>query len=156
MYLRDATARGVIDTLARVNGLWYRYLEPSRTFILMSAEEFQRDASVFREEDTRTFRLKHHNVVAAANAIRALFGLRVRLSRPVEEQLGEQMKTSELRRADSNATAGGTRTGTRGGANASAGQGNESGGGAVGGAGATAAPAVRPEQAVAAATRSST
>ncbi len=153
MYLRDATARGVIDTLARVNGLWYRYLEPSRTFILMSAEEFQRDASVFREEDTRTFRLKHHNVVAAANAIRALFGLRVRLSRPVEEQLGEQMKTSELRRADSNATAGGTRTGTRGGANASAGQGNESGGGAVGGAGATAAPAVRPEQAVAAATR---
>lgn len=153
MYLRDATARGVIDTLARVNGLWYRYLEPSRTFILMSAEEFQRDASVFREEDTRTFRLKHHNVVAAANAVRALFGLRVRLSRPVEEQLGEQMKTSELRRADSNATGGGARTGMRAAANGTAGQGNESGGGAVGAAGAMASPAVRPEQAVAAATR---
>jgi general secretion pathway protein D len=150
MYLRDATARGVIDTLARVNGLWYRYLEPSRTFILMSAEEFQRDASVFREEDTRTFRLKHHNVVAAANAVRALFGLRVRLSRPVEEQLGEQMKTSELRRADSNATAGGARSGTRAGIDGTAAQGGAGGGAS---AGAAATQQVRPEQAVAAATR---
>lgn len=155
MYLRDATARGVIDTLARVNGLWYRYLEQSRTFILMSAEEFQRDASVFREEDTRTFRLKHHNVVAAANAVRALFGIRVRLSRPVEEQLGEQMKTTELRRADSGSMAGG-RSGTRSGIDGTSGQGGVAGAGTAGGAAAgvaAAAPPVRPEQAVAAATR---
>lgn len=110
LYLRNATARGVIDTIARVTGLWYRYLTESQTFIMMSADEYQRDISVFREEETRTLHLKHHNVVAAANAIQALFGSRVRLSRPVEERLGEEMKTTDLRRGGSG-TAGSGRNG---------------------------------------------
>ena len=102
LYLRDATARSVIDTVARISGLWYRYRPESGTYLLMTAEEYQRDISVFREEETRVFRLRHHNVVSAANALVALFGSRVELAAPVEEKLGETMRTNNVRRDQGN------------------------------------------------------
>lgn len=110
LYLRDATARGVIDTVARISGLWYRYRPESGTYLLMTAEEYQRDISVFREEETRVFRLRHHNVVSAANALVALFGSRVELAAPVEEKLGETMRTNNVRRAQGNDAASRTAT----------------------------------------------
>lgn len=105
LYLRDASARSVIDTVARISGLWYRYRAESGTYLLMTAEEYQRDISVFREEETRVFRLRHHNVVSAANALVALFGSRVELAAPVEEKLGETMRTNNVRRAQGNEVA---------------------------------------------------
>lgn len=105
LYLRDATARSVIDTVARISGLWYRYRSESGTYLLMTAEEYQRDISVFREEETRVFRLRHHNVVSAANALVALFGSRVELAAPVEEKLGETMRTNNVRRDQGNQAA---------------------------------------------------
>lgn len=102
LYLRDASARSVIDTVARISGLWYRYRPESGTYLLMTAEEYQRDISVFREEETRVFRLRHHNVVSAANALVALFGSRVELAAPVEEKLGETMRTNNVRRDQGN------------------------------------------------------
>lgn len=132
LYLRDATARSVIDTVARISGLWYRFRPESNTYLLMTAEEFQRDISVFREEETRVFKLRHHNVVSAANSLVALFGSRVRLAAPVEEKLGETMRTNNLRReqgSNNKADAGaagaarlGSASGVAGGSSRNAGQ----------------------------------
>ncbi|THF62680.1 DUF3438 family protein [Pseudothauera rhizosphaerae] len=101
LYLRDTTAHGVVDTLARVGGLWYRWRPESNTYLLMSAAEYQRDVGVLRDEEARVFRLRHHNVVAAAYMLESLFGERVELSEPTEEPLGETLDTEELRRNDS-------------------------------------------------------
>lgn len=110
IFLQDASARAAIDTIARVAGLWYRYLPESRSFLLMSAEEYQRDISIFREEQTRSFHMKHHNVVAAANAVRALFGTRVQLTAPVEERLGEQVDIENARRSGTRSSRSDTAT----------------------------------------------
>jgi len=146
LYLRNATARGVVDTVARVAGLWYRWRPETNTFLLMSAEEYQRDISVFREEETRVFRLRHHNVVAAANALRALFGTRVRLTAPIEEPLGEAMRTGKPRQD----SGGGSRAGAGGGSGG--GDAGRGAGGSAGAGGRTASAGARPEEQAAAAT----
>lgn len=85
LYLRNATVEYMIRNLCRAAGVWFRYDTASKTYILMNAEEYQKDLSVVRDEKTRVITLRHHNVVAAANAVRALFGSQVILSNPVEE-----------------------------------------------------------------------
>jgi type II secretory pathway component GspD/PulD (secretin) len=85
LYLRDVSVEGMVKNLCRAAGVWYRYDAQTHTYLLMSAEEYQRDIAITRDDVTRTFVLRHHNVVAVANAIKALFGTRVALSTPVEE-----------------------------------------------------------------------
>lgn len=134
LYLRDTTARVMLDSLARVAGLWYRWRPEARAWLVMTAEEYQRDGASLGTEETRVLKLRHHNVVAAANALRGLFGERVKLSLPVEEALGEQVKVTALRRGVASATAGT-------GANATTTLGAEGNARAVQGAGASGASA---------------
>ncbi len=98
MYMADTTAGAVLDALSRATGLWYRWRPQSKSYLVMTAEEFQRDVVVFREERTEVLQLRQYNVVAAAAALRGLFGDRVKLQAPVEEPLGENMQTTDLRR----------------------------------------------------------
>ncbi|MDR2093112.1 MAG: hypothetical protein LBP58_07345 [Azoarcus sp.] len=65
--------------------MWYRYDAQTKAYILMDAKEYQQDIAITRDEITRSYVLRHHNVVSVANAIEALFGDRVNLVEPVEE-----------------------------------------------------------------------
>jgi general secretion pathway protein D len=98
LYLRDSSVDDMIRNLCRAAGVWYRYDSASKTYLIMSGEEYQKDLAIVRDEETRIFTLRHHNVVSTANAIRALFGSRVQLVAPVEEMpptsLGSGSRTS--------------------------------------------------------------
>lgn len=85
LYLRDASVEDVVRNLCRSAGVWYRYDAGSKTYVIMNDKEYQKDLAIVRDEKTQVFTLRHHNVVAAANAVKALFGARVTLSQPVEE-----------------------------------------------------------------------
>ncbi|MFT3848574.1 MAG: hypothetical protein QM739_07780 [Propionivibrio sp.] len=85
LYLRNTTVNDMIRNLCRAAGVWYRYDTPSKTYIIMSGDEYQKDLAIVRDEQTQVFTLRHHNVVSTANAIKGLFGARVQLSAPVEE-----------------------------------------------------------------------
>ena len=69
----------------------------------MNGDEYQKDLAIIRDEQTRVFTLRHHNVVATANAVKALFGNRVQLQTPIEEapptSLGSGSRTSTGRLA---------------------------------------------------------
>ncbi len=78
--MKDTSAKGIIDTLARVTGLWYRYMRTTNSYLLMTAEQYQSDIVVFRDDIVRTFELRHQNVNAAAKTIRNLYGERVILT----------------------------------------------------------------------------
>lgn len=101
LYLVSTTAGEALDAVTRAAGLWVLWRPQSRSYLVMTAEEYQRELTVFGEERTEVLRLRHHNVVAAANSLRALFGSRVLLQTPVEESLGETLKVTDLRRATS-------------------------------------------------------
>ena len=108
----------------------------------MSAKEYQKDIEIVRDEKTKVFTLRHHNVVATANAIGALFGPRVVLGAPVEEappvSLGTGTRSpASGRQSGSSGNSGNNGNSSNGGNNrsGSGSSGNNSGGGFTGGFG---------------------
>lgn len=80
VFLRQVTVEQAIDTLCKITGLWYRKDPKTAVFRIMETEEYQQDIVVFRNDKTRVFTLRHHNVVSASRAIENLFGDRVELT----------------------------------------------------------------------------
>lgn len=85
LYLHNASVEDMVRNVCRAAGVWFRLDSGSKTYVIMSGEEYQKDLAIVRDEQVRVFTLRHHNVVSTANAIRALFGTRVLLGMPVEE-----------------------------------------------------------------------
>lgn len=106
VFLRGVSVRGALDAIAKSAGLWYRYDEDDRVFRVMTAEEYQKDIVVFAHEETRIVTLRNANVVAAANAVAALFGARVEISAPVADK--PVFSVSGLAVTQSGAASGGT------------------------------------------------
>lgn len=78
--MKDTSIKGIIDTMARVSGLWYRYIRATDSYLLMTAAQYQNDIVVFRDDIVRTFQLRHQNVEATAKTIRNLYGERIVLT----------------------------------------------------------------------------
>lgn len=85
IFLQDVTVEGALDAVCKAAGLWYRKDERTGVWRVMTLEEYQRDIVVYRAEHTKVLTLRNSNVVAAANAVAALFGARVKLTTGVEE-----------------------------------------------------------------------
>ncbi|NOS95397.1 MAG: hypothetical protein HOP26_03135 [Methylotenera sp.] len=86
VFLQNITVKDALDTISKNSGLWYRQDKTSKTFRIMSTEEYQRDMVVYREDTTRVFNLLHPNPVMVATAVRDLYGNRVRLTYGVEPE----------------------------------------------------------------------
>ncbi|MCP4323465.1 MAG: hypothetical protein GY787_16760 [Alteromonadales bacterium] len=82
--VRDLAMSDVIDSLCRVAGLWYRYNNDTGVYIIMSEVEYKKDVVIYRNEETKVFVLKHQNVSYAAEAIAALYGDRVSVTKPAK------------------------------------------------------------------------
>jgi general secretion pathway protein D len=137
VYLRNARVEDMVRNVCRAAGVWYRLDAESNTYIIMSAEEYQKDLAIVRDEKTQVFTLRHHNVVAAANAIKGLFGTRVALANPVEEMPPVSLGAGDRMRTGGGAQGRGGAFGGRGGAGGWGGTGDAFGGtgDALGGAG---------------------
>lgn len=114
LYLKNASVDDMVRNVCRAAGVWYRYDTASKTYVIMSASEYQKDLAIVRDEKTQIFTLRHHNVVSTAHAIKALFGSRVALSVPVEEMpptsLGSGSRTNTGGRSGGSGGAGGSGT----------------------------------------------
>ncbi len=85
VFLQNISVKDALDTISKNSGLWYRQDKASKTFRIMSTDEYQRDMVVYRDDVTRVFDILHPNPVIIANAIKDLYGKRVRLSIGVED-----------------------------------------------------------------------
>ncbi|MEM9385903.1 MAG: hypothetical protein AAGA68_12635 [Pseudomonadota bacterium] len=89
IYLRNVTVEEAVQSICRVNQLWYRRDGSSGTYRIMTVEEYQKDLVVYRDDTIEVFELLNPNVLLAAQAIQDLFGNRVVLSfglQPAQEQ----------------------------------------------------------------------
>ncbi len=84
VFLQNISVKDALDTISKNSGLWYRQDKASKTFRIMSTEEYQRDMVVYREDTTRVFNLLHPNPVIVATAVRDLYGQRVLLTLGVQ------------------------------------------------------------------------
>jgi len=80
VFLRHVSVRHAIETICRVNNLWYRKEDSTDTYRIMTNEEYAQDLVIHRDEETKVFNLNNLNVNLAADAIGNLYGERVKRS----------------------------------------------------------------------------
>lgn len=80
VYLRDVTPLAALEAIVKANGLFYRVDEASGIVRIATADEYEKDLTSFREEETKVFTLLYPNPVAVAQVISQVFGRRVELN----------------------------------------------------------------------------
>ena len=86
LFLQNVSASAVVEELCRANNLWYRQDEVTGIVRIMTVQEFQRDLTSFREEQTQVFAVLYPNAISTATAIQDLYGDRVQLSLGQDEE----------------------------------------------------------------------
>ncbi len=94
LFVRNLTVREILDSMCRISGLWYRFNPESGVYLVMTAEEYQQDIVVYRNEMTRIFQMKYLNVGLVAKTIVNLFGSRVKLMGTVDKRDGDDYAVS--------------------------------------------------------------
>lgn len=80
VYLRDVAPLAALEAIVKTNGLFYRVDEESKIVRIATADEYEKDLTSFREDETRVFTLLYPNPVAVAQVISQVFGNRVELN----------------------------------------------------------------------------
>lgn len=85
VYLQNITVKNALDIISKNTGLWYRYDKTAKNYRIMTTDEYQNDLVIYRDDVTRVYDILHPNPLVIANAIKDLYGNRVRLSIGVED-----------------------------------------------------------------------
>jgi type II secretory pathway component GspD/PulD (secretin) len=75
IYMQDLPLREAIESVCRLNDLWYR--EDRRVITLMTADEYANEMVVRRNEKTRAFYMRYTNAADMAKIIQAVMGAQV-------------------------------------------------------------------------------
>lgn len=120
IFLRNISVKQVIETICRVNNLWYRKEANTNTYRIMTNDEYSKDLIIHRDEATQVFTLNNLNVSLAADAIANLYGARVKRSSSGEQfsagqSISESSGGAESSSSSNTATSGGGNGGQSGG-----------------------------------------
>jgi general secretion pathway protein D len=78
--LRNVSVLDAIKSISRITNLWYRYDDDTKTYRIMTREEYGKDLIIRDSENIEVFHLLNANVQIIAQAIQDLYGNRVILS----------------------------------------------------------------------------
>ena len=78
--LRNVTVVDAIKSISRITNLWYRYDEDTKTYRIMTRDEYGKDLIIRDSEHIEVFHVLNANVQLIAQAIQDLYGSRVILS----------------------------------------------------------------------------
>jgi type II secretory pathway component GspD/PulD (secretin) len=78
IYLKDLTLREAVESICRLNNIWYR--EGQGIITLMTREEYVRDIEIRQSDQTRAFFIRYTNAADMAKVIQAAMGSEVYLS----------------------------------------------------------------------------
>ena len=78
IYMQDISLRSALETICRLNNLWYR--EGHNIVTLMTRDEYVDDIEIRQTEHTRSFSIKYTNAADMAKIIQALMGSEVYLA----------------------------------------------------------------------------
>lgn len=81
VYLKNVTPIDALEAIVKANGLFYRIESNSGIVRIATLQEYEKDLSSFREEQTRVFTLLYPNPAAVAQVIQQVFGERVQFNR---------------------------------------------------------------------------
>lgn len=106
VYLRNISARGAVEGLCRLNGLWYR--EDPEMIRILAREEYEGELVIKSDEQTRLYYLKNASALGVADMIASLMPDQVEYDRPGEEaSFGHVGTDGDDPLSSSNGTGGG-------------------------------------------------
>ncbi len=76
IYMHDISLRKTIETICRLNGLWYR--EGENIVTLMTSKEYTDEMVIRRNEKTRAYFMRYTNAMDMAKIIQAVMGAQVK------------------------------------------------------------------------------
>lgn len=79
VYLRGVSTKHALETICRINDLWFRK-DNANTYRVMTSDEYSKDLVIHRDDFTRVFVVRAPNVEAIGEAIENLYGQRVELT----------------------------------------------------------------------------
>jgi type II secretory pathway component GspD/PulD (secretin) len=79
IFLKDVSIHEAIESICRVNDLWYRK-DTNGTYRLMTNEEYSKDLVIHKSEETKIYAVYGPNLGFIAEAIENLYGERVELT----------------------------------------------------------------------------
>jgi type II secretory pathway component GspD/PulD (secretin) len=85
IYLESLTLREAVETICRLNNLWYR--EGQSIITLMTRQEYVRDIEVRQSDQTRAFYIRYTNAADMAKVIQAAMGEEVHLEVIEDEEI---------------------------------------------------------------------
>ena len=80
VFLRNITINEAIKTICRINNLWYRRDPKTRSYRIMTNEEYSQDLVIHRNDRSKVFTVRQPNIDLIADAIANLYGSRVERS----------------------------------------------------------------------------
>lgn len=80
VFLRDVEPMAALEAIVKANGLFFRRDDASGIIRISTADQYEKDLTSFREEQTRVFTLLYPNPVAVAQVIGQIYGDRVDLN----------------------------------------------------------------------------
>ena len=111
LFLRNISVKQAIETICRVNNLWYRKEANTNTYRIMTNDEYSKDLIIHRDEATQVFTLNNLNVGLAADAIANLYGARVKRSSSGEQfSAGQSISGGAVNSSSSNTATSGDGT----------------------------------------------
>ncbi len=93
IYMHDISLRNAIESICRLNGLWYR--EGGNIVTLMTSKEYSDEMVVRRNEKTRAYFMRYTNAMDMANIIQAVMGAQVKFEPISEEEPYGHVETEE-------------------------------------------------------------
>ncbi len=85
IYMQEVPLRKAIESLCRLNDLWYR--EGEGVITLMTAAEYAKEMIVRRNEKTRAFYMRYTNAADMAKIIQAIMGAQVEFNAISDEKV---------------------------------------------------------------------
>lgn len=93
IYMHDISLRKTIESICRLNGLWYR--EGGNVVTLMTSKEYADEMVVRRNEKTRAYFMRYTNAMDMAKIIQAVMGAQVNFEPISEEEPYGHLETEE-------------------------------------------------------------
>lgn len=75
--LKQVLLKDALDTICRINDMWYRYDEKTNIYRVMTTEEYSKDLVIYKDEVTEVFEVLNANLEVISNALEDLYKGRI-------------------------------------------------------------------------------
>jgi len=100
VYLKDISVKAAIESICRINNLWYRFDSGANSYRLMTKQEYLEDLTVAQTFYTKVLFIRHLNMPDLEKSLQALYGDRI--NQKAEQSNVNNLSVDQIASLDTN------------------------------------------------------